>query len=94
MTNSDPVIDVLGSELLGFLNIYDFLTWDEGTGLWILMDARLMEEMLEILISAIVEDWMEDGITTMSEFETLKGMNLDEVVAMVEEQGEGLNWYI
>ncbi|KAF8432323.1 hypothetical protein BGX38DRAFT_1334065 [Terfezia claveryi] len=85
-TNSYPVQDVLGAELLEFLTLHNWLTWDEGTKLWILMSSKITGEMLDNLIWVIVEEWIENGITKMSEFGTLKRMNSDRVVAIVEEQ--------
>ncbi|KAF8433140.1 hypothetical protein BGX38DRAFT_1276222 [Terfezia claveryi] len=85
-TNGDPVEDVFESDLLRFLVAHDFLTYDSRIGLWILMSTIITEERLDTLIELIVADWRQNGITKMSEFETLKGMTLDEVVAMVREK--------
>ncbi|KAF8432311.1 hypothetical protein BGX38DRAFT_1276799 [Terfezia claveryi] len=84
-----PVEDVLGSDLFDFLSLNGFLTWDAGTKLWILMGSSLTEEMFDPLIEVMVEEWIDNGITTMSEFKTLKGMNSDMVVAMVAKRVMG-----
>ncbi|KAF8433141.1 hypothetical protein BGX38DRAFT_1276223 [Terfezia claveryi] len=87
-TNDDPDEDVFVYELLRFLVAHDFLTYDLSIELWILISTIITEERLETLIKLIVADWRQNGITKMSEFETLKGMTLDEVVAMVREKRE------
>ncbi|KAF8433058.1 hypothetical protein BGX38DRAFT_1276309 [Terfezia claveryi] len=85
-TNGYPIENVLGSELLDFLNCYDEFIWDAGTRRWTWMSYTLTQKMLDTLVGCIVDEWMLFGITRMIEFETVKGMNLDEIEAMVEEQ--------
>ncbi|KAF8432313.1 hypothetical protein BGX38DRAFT_1276801 [Terfezia claveryi] len=89
MTSNCPVKELLKTKLTDFLKLYGFLTYDDGTPgtrWWILMNSRLTEEMFHTVIMLIVEEWMEMGITQMSEFESTQVMNLDEVISMVEEQ--------
>ncbi|KAF8432315.1 hypothetical protein BGX38DRAFT_1276803 [Terfezia claveryi] len=76
----------------GINTMNDFKT-KEGKKTWEILimvkehaeKSLIASEGIRELGGAIVEEWMENGITTMSEFVTLKGMNLDEVVAMVKE---------
>ncbi|KAF8433059.1 hypothetical protein BGX38DRAFT_1276310 [Terfezia claveryi] len=93
-TNGYPYGDILFAELVEFLNVHHLLNYDPRTQRWILMSIIIREETLETLIKLIVMDWMQNGITKIGEFETQGGMNLDQVVAMVQEKGEGLNWNI
>ncbi|KAF8432314.1 hypothetical protein BGX38DRAFT_1276802 [Terfezia claveryi] len=85
-TNGHPVEDVFATELLRFLLAHRLLTYYPRIPLWILISTIIAEERLHTMIRFIVGDWRQNGINNMSEFETLKGMTLDEVVAMVRER--------
>ncbi|KAF8440647.1 hypothetical protein BGX38DRAFT_1332077 [Terfezia claveryi] len=88
MSQNSQVEDSLKAELTEFLKLYGFLTYEEGTPgrRWCtLMSARLLEEIVDTLIKLIVGEWMETGITKMSEFESTQNMNYSEVMAMVKE---------
>ncbi|KAF8440707.1 hypothetical protein BGX38DRAFT_1272845 [Terfezia claveryi] len=93
MSTNSRVENLLKAELTEFLKVHRFLAYEDGTRgrRWcMLMNSRLAEEIVHSLIKLIVEKWMENGITKMSELESTQGMNL----LQVQEHGEGLNWYI
>ncbi|KAF8448468.1 hypothetical protein BGX38DRAFT_1270259 [Terfezia claveryi] len=83
-----PDDKVLNAELREFLKTYDFLDGTPGTHGCILMSSKLTKERFDTLIKLIVKEWIEKGITKTSEFETLKGMKLWEVVIMVKKHLE------
>ncbi|KAF8433064.1 hypothetical protein BGX38DRAFT_1276319 [Terfezia claveryi] len=79
------------AELIQFLQEYNFVHYDDttpGTRWCILKSSRIELKMFQNLVNLIVQEWMRQGITKMTQFETRKGMKLREVVVMVREHVE------
>ncbi|KAF8429409.1 hypothetical protein BGX38DRAFT_1278224 [Terfezia claveryi] len=79
MTTNSPVEDFLKAELMEFLKVHGILLCGDGTPgtrCCILMGCRLAEEKVHTLIKLIVEEWMNDRVTKMSELQSTYSMTL------------------
>ncbi|KAF8432310.1 hypothetical protein BGX38DRAFT_1146425 [Terfezia claveryi] len=89
-TNSQIEV-TLKAELTKFLELFGFITYDEGFPgeRWcMLMSTRLKEDTFRFLVILMVQEWMENGITKITQWATLKRMKMWEVVFMVKEDIE------
>ncbi|KAF8448469.1 hypothetical protein BGX38DRAFT_1142768 [Terfezia claveryi] len=91
MSTDWDIQELLKLQLMQFLRHYGFVTYDESTpgSRWcILMGTTIMEEMFQFFLNYTVQAWIEEDITTMTDFIYLRDMKLWEIVIMVKEDVE------
>ncbi|RPB22214.1 hypothetical protein L211DRAFT_340665 [Terfezia boudieri ATCC MYA-4762] len=79
----------LNNQLIQFLEECEILTFDDDSQtynyIFNTVQYQLESDVFTLLVNAIVENWVKEGILDMCQFQNTFSMSLDAVVAMVRE---------
>ena len=81
--------NALRIKLTQYLQKYNIVTFNDSdqTYYWrfLATDHKLQDDKFSRFLDGIVGMWVQDGITDLTDFQTMRGMSLDEVVAMIRD---------